>query len=77
MLAQDNRLGYKLEDAVDILVNNDGTIDAEIVENTSPYLNIIELKIPLKESIMTVTDYASAGKRWTPDNEIAVWILTK
>ncbi len=76
MLAQDNRLGYKLEDAVDILVNN-GTVDAEIVENTSPYHNIIELKIPLKEGIMTVTDYASAGKRWTPDNEIAVWILTK
>ena len=78
MLAQENRLGYSVDEPVDIAVNPDGYVDAELCENLSPYKCILEAKVPLSDgSTMLVTDYASAGKLWNEESKMAVWMLTK
>jgi hypothetical protein len=79
MLAQDVRLGYSVDAPADILVRSDGYVDAEFPENCiSPYKNIIEMQIPLANGEkMTLTDYASAGKLWTDESKMAVWMLVK
>ena len=77
MLAQDSRLGYSTDDAIDVKVNADGYVDVTDAENI-PYENIVSAKVPLTDgSFMTVTDYSSAGKLWTEESKIAVWMLTK
>ncbi|MBQ9976853.1 MAG: glycoside hydrolase family 127 protein [Clostridia bacterium] len=76
MLAQENGLGYSVDDPIDVLVNADGTVDVK--ESTSPYESIVALEIPLCDgSFMTVTDYSSAGKGWNDESKMAVWMLTK
>ncbi len=79
MLAQENRLGYSVDDPIAPLVNEDGTVDARLSEKkTAPYPALIEMEIPLKDgAYQTVTDYASAGKLWTEKSKMAVWILTE
>ena len=78
MLAQENRLGYSVDDPVDVAVNPDGTIDVEFGECVAPYKNILEVKVPLTDGTkMAVTDYASAGKLWCDESKMAVWFLTK
>ncbi len=78
MLAQDNRLGYSVDEAVEISVVSDGYVDVELSENMAPYNNIVEARVPLKNGgKMTVTDYSSAGKLWTEESKMAVWMLTK
>lgn len=38
---------------------------------------VVEVQIPLTDrSYINVTDYASAGKLWTEESKIAVWMLT-
>ena len=77
MLAQDSRLGYSTDDAIEVKVNADGYVDVTDAENI-PYENIVSAKVPLTDgSFMTVTDYSSAGKLWTEESKIAVWMLTK
>lgn len=78
MLAQENRLGYNIDNPIEIKINNDDTVSAIIPsENTAPYPSILELQIPLKNGAnMTVTDYASAGKLWNKESKMAVWMLT-
>lgn len=78
VLAQENRLGYNVDDPVDIIVGDDGYVDAKISENEiAPYKNIIEMEIPLSDgTYMHVTDYASAGKLWSEESKMAAWILT-
>ena len=79
ILAQDNRLGYSVDDPVEILVGDDGYVDAVLCdEKTSPYACMVEMQIPLQDGeSMLVTDYASAGKLWTEESKIAAWMLTK
>jgi hypothetical protein len=79
MLAQENRLGYSVDDPIDPLVNADETVAVRFpVTEQAPYPHIIELEIPLKDgSYQTLTDYASAGKLWTEESKMAVWFLTK
>ena len=78
MLAQENRLGYSVDEPIEVDYDN-GYVDAAIPEmDTAPYKHIIELHIPLKDGTkMPVTDYASAGKLWTEESKMAVWMLTK
>ena len=78
-LAQENRLGYSVDDPADILVNNDGYVDVKFPENDiALYEHIIELLIPLKNgNYMTVTDYSSAGKLWNEGSKMAAWIKIK
>ena len=79
MLAQENRLGYSVDDAVEIEVDKDGYVAIEFPEtDTAPYAHILEVLVPLKDGTkMTVTDYSSAGKLWTEESKMAVWMLTK
>ena len=78
MLAQENRLGYSVDDPIDIAVNADETVDAVFpAEPNAPYENILEMQIPLTDgTMMTVTDYGSAGKLWNEESKTAVWMLT-
>ncbi len=78
VLAQENRLGYSVDDPVDILVGEDGYVDVLFPEKkVAPYENMLELAVPLTDgSWMHVTDYASAGKLWTEESKMAAWILT-
>ncbi len=78
MLAQENRLGYSVDDPVEIEVNPDGYVDTELAEGLAPYKAVVEVKVPLSDgTMMSVTDYASAGKLWTEESKMAVWMLTK
>ncbi|MBR2650820.1 MAG: hypothetical protein IKD45_04095, partial [Clostridia bacterium] len=78
MLAQENRLGYSVDKPIEVLVNDDGYVDVELSSGVAPYKNIVEAKVPLKNGKkMTVTDYASAGKLWSEESKMAVWMLTK
>lgn len=79
MLAQDTRLGYSTDKAVNVLINKDGSVDVdEKIKTVAPYKNIIELGIPLSNGkVMHMTDYASAGKLLTEESKMAVWILTE
>ena len=79
MLAQENRLGYSVDDAVSVKVGEDGFIDIIIPENkTAPYTCELEAQIPTTDGgYFTVTDYASAGKLWTNTSKMAVWMNTK
>lgn len=78
ILAQENRLGYSVDEPVDIVVE-DGYVDALLPsEDTAPYEHIVEVTVPLEDGRrMTLTDYSSAGKKWNEETKMAAWILTK
>ena len=79
VLAQENRLGYSVDNSVDILVGEDGFVDVTFPErDIAPYEHILELEVPLTggEKIH-VTDYASAGKLWTEESKMAAWMLVR
>ncbi len=77
MLAQENRLGYSVDDAVEIKINDDGYVDVSLTK-TDIYPNIVAANVPLTDgSTMLVTDYASAGKLLNDESKTAVWMLTK
>lgn len=79
VLAQENRLGYSVDDPVRIQVGADGYVDVTIPEaEIAPYEHILELEVPLADGKkMHVTDYASAGKLWTEESKMAAWMLTE
>ncbi len=79
MLALDNRLGIKADSPASIEADKDGYVNAVIPEtDTAPYKHILEVCIPTKDnSCFRVTDYASAGKLWTEESKMAVWIRTQ
>ena len=79
ILAQENRLGYSVDEPVDICVSDEGYVAVEFPEkDTAPYPHILEVTVPLRDGgRMTVTDYASAGKLWTEESKMAAWMLTK
>lgn len=77
MLAQDSRLGYCVDDPMSIKIGSDGCVDADITD-VKEYDAIIAVKIPLTNGeFITVTDYASAGKLWTEQSKMAVWMNTE
>ena len=79
VLAQENRLGYSVDEPVNIKVNDNGEVDVVIPEKgIAPYENIIEVSVPLVNGkYMTLTDYSSAGKLWNKESKMAAWILTE
>lgn len=78
MLAQENRLGYSVDEAVSINVGSDGYVNALLTEKEIPYKCIVKAEIPLKNGeFMTVTDYSSAGKLWNEESKMAVGMLTE
>jgi len=76
MLALDKRLGIDPESPVSIDIGDDGYVNAVIPESDiAPYQHIVEVCIPTKDnSYFRVTDYASAGKLWTEESKMAVWL---
>ncbi len=78
ILAQENRLGYSVDEPVSIRVGEDGYVDVTLAETEiAPYEHILEAEVPLTDgSKMHVTDYASAGKLWTEESKMAAWMLT-
>lgn len=79
MLAQENRLGYSVDEPIEVKTDANGNIEVKIPDTDSaPYRHIVEVGVPLTDgSYMTVTDYASAGKLWNDESKMAVWMLTK
>lgn len=79
VLAQENRLGYSVDEPIDILVGEDGYVDVTFPEvEISPYEKLLEVEVPLVNgNKMHVTDYASAGKLWTEESKMAAWMLIK
>jgi len=78
MLAMDSRLGISPDIPVSIDIGNDGYVNALTPESDmAPYRHIVEVCIPTKDgSYFRVTDYASAGKLWTEESKMAVWLRT-
>lgn len=79
MLAQDSRFGYDLAKPAHIKTNENGYVDVLVDEDTQmPYKSIVKMQVPTENGeYVTLTDYASAGKLWSEENEIAVWMLNK
>ena len=79
ILAQENRLGYNVDEPVSIPVGEDGYVDVALAATEiAPYDHILEVEVPLIDgSKMHVTDYASAGKLWTEESKMAAWFLTR
>ena len=77
MLAQDSRLGYSLDEPTAFLVREDGYVDGYECTTELPYSAIVSLELPTESGRVTLTDYASAGKLWSDESRIAVWMLTK
>ena len=79
ILAQENRLGYSVDEPVNIKVKDDGCVDVIFPEkDVAPYEHIVEVAVPLVNgNYMTLTDYSSAGKLWNEESKMAAWILTE
>ena len=81
MLAEDSRLGYDTDEAVDMCVDSDGFVNADVgltSEDTVPFAHIVEAEIPIGNGEnIKLCDYASAGKLWDESSKTAVWIKTK
>ena len=79
MLAQENRLGYSVDDPIEVKINANETVDAIFpAQPKNAYDCLLEMQLPLTDgSYMTVTDYGSAGKLWNDETKMAVWMLTK
>ena len=77
MLAQDSRLGYNVDEAVSI-VSGDGYVDVEISDKNVGFDTIVNARAPLSNgTYMMLVDYASAGKLWTDESKMAVWMRTE
>ena len=79
ILAQENRLGYSVDEPVKVKVDEDGFVNVKFPEkDIAPYEHIVEVLVPLENgTMMTVTDYGSAGKLWTEESKMAAWMLTE
>ncbi len=76
MLGLDDRTGKSPDTAVSLkLVNETVT---EYTLTTAPYPHILALELTQTDGTkLTLTDYASTGKRWDIGNKTAVWLKTK
>ena len=78
VLAQDNRLGYSVDDPVTVKMEN-GYVDTKVsAEKTTDFDTILEVTVPLDDGDdLKLIDYSSAGRTWRDDSKMAAWILTK
>lgn len=77
MLAQDSRLGHPLEQPAGLRIDEEDCVSGEVIR-VDTYPNMIALRLPKTDgSTLTVTDYASAGKLWTQESRMAVWMLNE
>lgn len=77
MLAQENRLGYSVDDPINVAVDENGFVNAIHSNKEVPYPCIIKMDVPLANGQnILLTDYSSAGKLWNEESKMAVWMLT-
>lgn len=78
MLAQDETLGYSLDEGISVEISDEGAVDVVESEKEIPYPCMVKFEVPLKDGkTITLTDYASAGKKYEQNTQIAVWMLTE
>jgi hypothetical protein len=78
MLAQENRLGYSVDEPIAVKINAEGYVDVKKSDKKIPYAALMAFEVPLADgSTMTVTDYSSAGKTMNEESKMAVWMLTE
>ena len=80
VFAQDSYLGYSVDEPITVLAEENDTVNVIIPEkDTTPFNHLIEAQVPLANgTMMTVIDYASAGKAWEKgDDKISAWMLTE
>mgnify|MGYP003439336881 CR=1 FL=1 len=71
-------LVFVAPNAVDIKVDEDGYVDVLLTHKDIPYNCVVKADVPLSNGgYMTVTDYSSAGKLWSEESKMAVWMLTE
>ncbi len=76
-LAQENRLGCNVDEATAFEIGEDGYVEVEVSDKV-PFRHLVGAEVPLKDgSKMLLCDYASAGKLWTEESKMAVWMLSK
>lgn len=77
MLAQDSRLGYSVDEAIAVKTK-DGYVDVSLSDADGTFDAILKVRVPLSDGTdMPLVDYASAGKLWTEESKMVVWMLTK
>ena len=75
MLARDSRLGDCVEDAIPVLSDGDYAKIELIADDAIPFDAIVAAQVPLADgSHVTVVDYSSAGKLWSKESRMAVWL---
>lgn len=78
MLAQENRLGYSVDNPISVKVNKKGFVDVVESENEVPFPCIVKVDVPLTNGKnMLLVDYSSAGKLWSEESKMAVWMLVE
>lgn len=77
MQAQENRLGYSVDDPINVAVDENGFVNATYSNKEAPYPCIIKMDVSLTNGQkILLTDYSSAGKLWNEESKLAVWMLT-
>ena len=78
MLGGDNRLGYSVDEPVEIAESADGVAKATVLPaDQIPYPCMIALAIEKADgSSIILTDYSSVGKTWDETSRCAVWLPT-
>ena len=77
VMAVDSRLGRDATSPIPVKIVNDEIIAEISSDNVSPYKNIVEIKVEAEDGAFYMTDYASAGKTWSKDSDMATWFLRK
>ena len=84
VLAKDARMGYNVDEAVEIAADAEGYVDAKLVggmlvkEDTVSFDTLVTLEVPLTdESTLMLCDCSSAGKTWDQESRMAIWMKTK
>ena len=79
MLARENRLGRPVDIPVSIKISAEDKVNVRVLETgAAPYPCMFAGQVETEDGdFFTVTDYASAGKTWTDESKMAVWMKIK
>lgn len=79
ILAQENRLGYSVDEPISVTVEEDGYVKTAFpMTEVAPYKHMLEVEVPLQNGkTIHVTDYASGGKLFSEESKMAAWMLTE
>ena len=79
MLARENRLGRPVDIPVSVKISAEDKVNVRVLETgAAPYPCMFAGQVETEDGdFFTVTDYASAGKTWTDESKMAVWMKVK